>query len=84
MQLVIYGKEDVEQLEVWAREIFSNISNKGIQPPLPPSGPFPTGYKARLIVYKPLTPTPQLGIIWQIPSRQDLYRYTGYGLHIQS
>ena len=79
MQLVVYGKEDVDQLEDWARNIFSDITNKGILPPRAPNPAYPTGYKPRLIVYKPLTPTPQLSIVWQTPSRQDLYRWVCNG-----
>ena len=75
MQLVIYGKQDLDQLESWATNKFSSILNRGTLPPYPPNPAYPGGYSPRLIVYKPLTPTPQLSIVWQTPSRQDLYRW---------
>ena len=75
MQLVLYGKEDVDELERWAREIFYNVSNRGLLPPQPPNSPYPAGYSPRLIVFKPLGPTPQLVIVFQTPSQQELHRY---------
>ena len=74
MQLVLYGKEDVDQLEDWAREIFYNVSNKGILPPQSPNPAYPAGYSPRLIVFKPIGPTPQLVIMFQTPSQHDLHR----------
>ena len=75
MQLVLYGKEDVDELESWAREIFYNVSNRGLLPPQPPNPPYPAGYSPRLIVFKPLGPTPQLLIVFQTKSQQELHRY---------
>ena len=74
MQLVVYGKEDLDQLQSWANATFSAIPNKGILSPQRPNQAYPAGFSPRLIVYKPLTSTPQLIIVWQTPSRQDLYR----------
>ena len=74
MQLVIYGKEDLDQLQSWANTTFAAIPNKEILPPQPPNPAYPAGFSPRLIVYKPITSNPQLNIVWQTPPRQDLYR----------
>ena len=41
MKLVVLGREELDELERWVRELFSGIENKGVEAPHFPLEPFP-------------------------------------------
>ena len=75
MQVIVYGRDDLDTLQNWATQYFGDIPNRNLNKPYPIPHPYSNGYTSRIIVYKPLQSTPFIKITWQTPSLQDKYRY---------
>lgn len=74
MRLVIYGKEDLDTLERWAREKFSDIANHNgdkepVEAPL-----FEPGKLPALLTVEPIMEQRTLSLIFPMPSIKEHYR----------
>ena len=75
MQLVVYGRENLDQLEMMVRDKFSPIVNNDTKAPFFPGTPFMAPhYTGQIVVYKPLSITPSVLIFWQTQPVQKWYR----------
>ena len=74
MQLVIYGRDPIEELTVWANEYFSPIINRGVSAPTFDTTSFPSEYSRKIVYYYPVANKDTLHIYWQTPPLQDKYR----------
>ena len=74
MQLVIYGRDPVEKLTVWANEYFSPIINRGVSAPTFNMTSFPSEYSRKIVYYYPVANKDTLHIYWQTPPLQKKYR----------
>lgn len=74
MRLVIYGKEDLDTLEQWARQKFSaipnrNVANQPVKVPLITPGTLPA-----LLTVEPIMEQRTLSLIFPMPSIKPHYR----------
>ena len=74
MQLVIYGRDSIENLTVWAKKYFSPIINRGVSAPTFNTTSFPSEYSRKIVYYYPVANKDTLRIYWQTPPLQDKYR----------
>ena len=74
MQLVIYGKDPIENLTVWVNEYFSPIANRNVSAPMFNTTSFPPEYSGKIAYYYPVANKDTLHIYWQTPPLQDKYR----------
>ena len=74
MQLVIYGRDPIENLTLWADEYFSPIINRNISTPTFDTTSFPLEYRGKFVYYYPVANRDTLHIYWQTPPLQDKYR----------
>ena len=82
MSLVIYGKEDTQQLKNWAVELFSGIENKEVVLPEYPLPSFTnTKTLTRVVSVKD---TKSLRILWGVPNITKMFEYKpeGYIAHL--
>lgn len=75
MKLVIYGREALDQLAIWADGLFSGIPNRLAVQPLWPADLFPwTASEAKTGVYaKTIMDFNELSIKWQLPDMRRFY-----------
>ena len=73
MQLVIYGRDPVENLTLWATEYFSNISCC-VNASTFSTTSFPPGYSGKIVYYYTVADKNTLHIYWQTPPLQYKYR----------
>ena len=75
MQLVIYGKEDIETLAKYAENIFSSVKNKDItRPAFAPKTSFPDAYNGKIVYFVPVADKNSVSVFWQVPPTILLYR----------
>ena len=74
MQLVIYGRDPIESLTLWASEYFSPIINRGVSAPTFSTTSFPPGYSGKIVHYYTVADKNTLHIYWQTPPLQYKYR----------
>ena len=74
MQLVIYGRDPIEYLVLWAYEYFSPIINHGVSAPTFNTTSFPPGYNGKIVHYYTVADKNTLHIYWQTPPLQYKYR----------
>ena len=74
MQLVIYGRDPIENLVLWASEYFSPIINHGVSAPTFNTTSFPPGYNGKIVHYYTVADKNTLHIYWQTPPLQYKYR----------
>ena len=74
MQLVIYGTEDIDTLNSYAEDIFSDIENKKISRPMFQNTSFPNPYNGKIVYYVPVADTNSLSIVWQVNPLINKYR----------
>ena len=74
MQLVIYGRDPIENLTVWADEYFSPITNRNVSAPTFNTTSFSSDYSGKIVYYYPVANKDTLRIYWQTPPLQDKYR----------
>ena len=74
MQLVIYGRDPIENLTLWASEYFSPIINHGVSAPTFSTTSFPPGYSGKIVHYYTVADKNTLHIYWQTPPLQYKYR----------
>ena len=75
MQLVIYGKDPIQNLTVWANEYFSPITNRNVSAPTFNTTSFPRElYSGKIVYHYPVANKDTLHIYWQTPPLQDKYR----------
>ena len=74
MQLVIYGRDPIENLTSWANEYFSPINNSNVSAPTFNTTSFPLEYSGKIVYYYPVANKTTLHIYWQTPPLQDKYR----------
>lgn len=75
MRLVIHGKDSLDQLEAWATELFSDISNKKVDPFICPPGELPlSGSELCTVVYARTIEMQTLTIEWPIEDQRKYYR----------
>ncbi|KAM3142497.1 hypothetical protein pb186bvf_005399 [Paramecium bursaria] len=66
MRLVVYGSQDIEQLENWTQELFSPIPNKDLNPPTFKDMPYNETNLGKLIKYVPIKDQDYLEVSWII------------------
>ena len=74
MQLVIYGRDPIVSMILWASEYFSPIINRGVSAPTFSTTSFPPGYSGKIVHYYTVADKNTLHIYWQIPPLQYKYR----------
>ena len=74
MQLVIYGRDPIENLTSWADEHFSPINNSNVSSPTFNTTSFPPEYSGKIVYYYPVANRDTLDIYWQTPPLQGKYR----------
>ena len=74
MQLVIYGRDPIENLTMWADKYFSPINNSNVSAPTFNTTSFPPEYSRKMVFYYPVANRDTLHIYWQTPPLQDKYR----------
>ena len=74
MQLVIYGRDPIENLTSWADEYFSPINNSNVSSPTFNTTSFPPEYSGKIVYYYPVANRDTLDIYWQTPPLQGKYR----------
>jgi len=74
MQLVIYGRDPIKNLTLWASEYFSPIINRGVSAPTFSTTSFPPGYSGKIVHYYTVADKNTLHIYWQTPPLQYKYR----------
>ena len=75
MRLVVYGRDDVAQLEAWVRQMFSDVPNHNEE--VPSWKEIPVRTKEQLgLVYRvvPIKETRQVRLVWLLPSMVPHYR----------
>ena len=74
MQLIIYGRDPIANLMLWANESFSPITNHGVGAPTFNTTSFPPGYNGKIVHYYTVADKNTLHIYWQTPPLQYKYR----------
>ena len=74
MKLVVYGRDPIENLMLWASEYFSPIINRGVSAPTFSTTSFPPGYSGKIVHYYTVADKNTLHIYWQTPPLQYKYR----------
>ena len=75
MQLVVYGRDNLDTLSDLTRCSFSGIPNRNLTVATYNNTPFPARYSGRIIHYYPVANKDTLTIYWQVtPSLQPHYR----------
>ena len=74
MQLVIYGRDPIENMTLWANMYFSPIINRGVSAPTFNTTSFPPGYNGKIVHYYTVADKNTLHIYWQTPPLQYKYR----------
>ena len=74
MQLVIYGRDPIENMTLVANKSFSPIINHGVSAPTFNTTSFPPGYNGTIVHYYTVADKNTLHIYWQTPPLQYKYR----------
>jgi insulysin len=73
MKLVIYGKNPVDELESWTKELFSNIENKDIEAPSYKELPYAKENTGKIIRFVPFKDEDYLELYWFIDNLEPHY-----------
>ena len=77
MKLVVLGREGLDELESWVRELFSGIVNKEVAPPAFPASPFSLSPSSPLshscVQVVPIKDLRSLTLLFPLPSIDALY-----------
>lgn len=86
MNLVLYGKHSLEQLEQWAVSLFSPVENKNVTVPdlSQPKMPFDSSNMGQVARYQPVKDKDTLEVYWNLPYLQSEYKSAplGYFSHL--
>ena len=75
MQLVIYGKEDLDTLEDYADSMFSSVEDRHVtRPAFAPKTSFPRDYNGKIVYFVPVADEDSLTVLWQVPPLINQYR----------
>jgi len=76
MNLVLYGKHSLEQLESWATSLFSGVHNKNVTLPdySKPQHAFDSSNLGQFLRYQPIKDKDSLEIYWVLPYVEKEYR----------
>ena len=76
MNLVLYGKSSLEQLEQWAVSLFSSVENKNVTVPdlSQPLMPFDASNLGQIAKYQPVKDKDTLEVFWTLPYLQKEFR----------
>ena len=68
MSLAVTGKHDIEQLEQWVVNKFSDVKNKNVElPDLGTPTPFPPENLGKLVKFVPIKDKDVMTILWNLP-----------------
>ncbi len=75
MNLVLYGKHSIEQLETWAMSLFSGVENKQVELPdlSKPCMPFDSSNMGQVAKYQPIKDKDTIELYWMLPYMQAEY-----------
>ena len=76
MNLVLYGKHSLEQLEEWATTLFTDVINKNVEVPdlSKPCMPFDSANMGQVAKYQPVKDKDVLELYWTLPYLQSEYK----------
>ena len=75
MQLVIYGKEDLDTLVDYADTMFSSVEDRHVaRPAFAPKTSFPQEYNGKIVYFVPVADEDSLTVFWQVPPLINQYR----------
>lgn len=74
MKLVIYGRETLDELQLWAEELFSQVRNAQVERPVWSSDPWNLSKQSNLMVQaKTLKEMRSMSVAWLIPDQRPHY-----------
>ena len=74
MKLVVLGKESIDQLKIWATELFSNVSNNNVAQPVFNGHPLTPNHLGKLIEIRPVKELRRLEYTFALPPSLPHYR----------
>ena len=76
MNLVLYGKHSIEQLEEWATSLFNGVENKDVTVPdlSLPQMPFDSSNLGKIARYQPVKDQETLELYWVLPHVRQEFR----------
>ena len=79
MQLVVLGRESIENLTSYVANVFSLIPNKHVDAPCFPVYPYPPGYTGKQVWIPVVTDSHTLIMKWPVQPVQENYRSNPFG-----